>query len=58
MQVDECVTGRAMTHALHQLLQVRAHVGDQDVAGVAKVMHMNAGQADCLDGRSQTRLRK
>ena len=51
MQADECSAGGAVTHALHQFPQVRAHVSDQDVAGVAKVMHMNTGQTDCLQRR-------
>jgi hypothetical protein len=51
MQIDECGTGGAVTHALHKFSQVRAHVSDQDVASVAKVMHVNAGQADGLERR-------
>ena len=45
MQVDECSAGSAVTHTLHQFPQVRAHVSDQEIGSVAKVMHMNAPDA-------------
>jgi hypothetical protein len=40
-----------VTDALHKFSQVRVHVSDQDVASVAKVMDVNAGQARGLERR-------
>ena len=57
-QVDERRTRGAVAHALHQLPEIPAVIGGEDVACVAKIMHVNVGQTGCFEGRQPHALTK
>jgi hypothetical protein len=44
MQVDQRGAGAAVAHAFHQLPEVGTRRSGQVIAGVAKIMEVNAGE--------------
>jgi hypothetical protein len=45
VQIDERGAAAGVTHALHQLAEVSAGLGEEVVAGVAEVVEVDAGEA-------------